>query len=118
MIFVRCGKESYHVAGQAAAKRAQPCIPLNFKSKHLGCRLIVGVCNKYCPGKKSSPGHHRCVTPLYHIPMWSFNYVVGMYPKYHTLQGGWPHRPVAKYLTKAWPVGTPDHGGEKSMLVS
>ena len=27
-------------------------------------------------GQRSSIGHHRCVTPLYRIPMWSFNCVM------------------------------------------
>ena len=28
------------------------------------------------PEQRSSYGHHRCVTPLYGIPMWNFNYVM------------------------------------------
>ena len=28
------------------------------------------------PEQRSSYGHHRCVTPLYRIPMWSFHCMI------------------------------------------
>ena len=46
-----------------------------------GLVFYAGVCKPVClsfllPGQKRSYGHHRCVTPLYRIPMGSFNYVL------------------------------------------
>ena len=30
----------------------------------------------FLSGQRSSPGHDRCVTHLYHIPMWIFDCVI------------------------------------------
>ena len=40
--------------------------------------LVVSVKSKWflLSGQRSSPCHHRCVTPLYRIPMWIFDCVI------------------------------------------
>ena len=37
---------------------------------------IIGSVS-FLSGQRSSHGHHRCVTHLYRIPVWSFDCVIG-----------------------------------------
>ena len=35
----------------------------------------------YCPGRRRLT-HHRCVTPVYHIPVWIFDCVLDLHHKF------------------------------------